>query len=351
MLSSFRQNNFSLGAAASRFSPLMAVALLIGCLSLAGCGDRALQISLVPVSHRIKPHVVRKSGQWFESNRIAIVDVSGMLLDGSTASWLGSSHNPVSDFAQTLHAIAKDSNVKAVVLRMNTPGGTVTASAIMYADLKRFEKKTHKPVVVSMMDVCASGGYYVSCAANYQMAYPTTITGSVGVIVQLFNFRHTLQYLGITAPAFASGPNKETGSPFSKMTPSQKKIIRGFVTEFFARFVHIVKTSHPNVNAKLWPMLTDGRPLTGIDAARYHMINALGGLHAAIRKAKALAGIKHATIVLYKRDGHDTGSIYARSDIGGKSAPVNMLNFNLGGAGAADLATFLHPNFLYMWEQ
>jgi protease-4 len=322
--------------------------MFVGCMSLAGCGDRALQISLVPVSPRIRPQVVHKTHQWFNCNRVAIVDVSGMLLDGSTASWLGSSHNPVSDFAQTLHSIAKDPRVKAVVLRMNTPGGTVTASTIMYNTLKRFERKTHKPVVVSMMDVCASGGYYLSCAADYQMAYPTTITGSVGVIVQLFNFRHTLQYLGVTAPAFASGPDKETGSPFSKMTPSQKKIIQGFVREFFARFVHVVKSSHPQVNPKLWPMLTDGRPLTGIDALRYHMIDALGGLHAAIRKAKALAHIKHATIVLYKRNGHDTGSIYAKSNLGGKGGNFNMVNVNLSGAA---MSTFLHPNFLYMWEQ
>ncbi len=327
---------------------LPVLALLVGCLSMAGCGDRALQISLVPVNPRVKPHVVHKSRQWFNCNRVAIVDVSGMLLDGSTASWLGSSHNPVSDFAQTLHSIAKDPRVKAVVLRMNTPGGTVTASNIMYNALKRFERKTHKPVVASMMDVCASGGYYVSCGANYQMAYPTTITGSVGVIVQLFNFRHTLQYLGVTAPAFASGPNKETGSPFSKMTPSQKKIIQGFVKEFFARFVRIVKTSHPMVKAKLWPMLTDGRPLTGIDALRYHMIDALGGLHAAIRKAKALAHIRHATVVLYKRDGRNVGSVYAKSALGAKGGNINMVNVNLSGAA---MSTFLHPDFLYMWEQ
>ena len=324
------------------------LALLAGCLSMAGCGDRALQISLVPVNPRVKPHVVHKSHQWFNCNRVAIVDVSGMLLDGSTASWLGSSHNPVSDFAQTLHSIAKDPRVKAVVLRMNTPGGTVTASNIMYDALKRFERETHKPVVASMMDVCASGGYYVSCATNYQMAYPTTITGSVGVIVQLFNFRHTLQYLGVTAPAFASGPNKETGSPFSKMTPSQKKIIQGFVKEFFARFFGIVKASHPLVKPKLWPMLTDGRPLTGIDAMRYHMIDGLGGLHAAIRKAKALAHIRHATIVLYKRHGHNVGSVYAKSDVGAKGGNFNMVNVNLSGAA---MSTFLHPNFLYMWEQ
>ena len=97
-------------------------------------------------------------------------------------------HNPVSDFRETLDAIARDPSVKAVVLRINSPGGTVTASAMMYHDVLEFKKKTGKPVVACMMDVCASGGYYLSCAADYRVAYPTTITGSIGVIIETLNF-------------------------------------------------------------------------------------------------------------------------------------------------------------------
>ncbi|MGC8625575.1 MAG: S49 family peptidase, partial [Phycisphaerae bacterium] len=232
----------------------LAGALVLALLAVSGCGDRTIQISLVPTHAGIHPRMVHQSRHWFVSNRVAIINISGMLMDGSSGGLFGGGHNPVSDLKQTLDHIAHDPRVKAVVLRMNTPGGTVTSSAMMYHEILAFKRHTHLPVIASMMDICASGGYYVSCAADYQMAYPTTITGSIGVIVQLFNFHHALHYLGIQAPVFVSGPNKDTGSPFHAMTPENRKLIQGFVTQFYARFLRIVKKTHPQVNPAHWPM-------------------------------------------------------------------------------------------------
>ncbi len=323
---------------------------MLGCalLTLAGCSDRTVQINLVPTHGGIHPRMVHKSSHWLVRNRIAIVNISGMLMDGSGGGLFGGGHNPVSDLKQTLDRIAHDPRVKAVVLRMNTPGGTVTSSAMMYNSILRFKRKTHLPVIASMMDVCASGGYYVSCAADYQMAYPTTITGSIGVIVQMFNFQQALHYLGIQAPVFVSGPNKDTGSPFHAMTPENRKIIQGFVNQFYARFLRIVKKSHLEVKAGNWPMLTDGRPVTGEDAYRDHLINALGGLEDAIQLAKKMAHIHHANVVLYRRYSQPSGSIYARSNMPAPhTQQFNLMNLNLNGA---DMSTLLHPNFFYIWQ-
>ncbi len=314
---------------------------------LGGCSDRTVQISLVPTHQNIVPHTIHQTRAWFNNNRVAIVNISGMLVD-SRGGLLTSGHNPVSDLNQTLRAIAHDPRVKAVILRLNTPGGTVTASAMMYHDIIAFKRKTHLPVIASMMDVCASGGYYVSCAADYQMAYPTTITGSIGVIVQLFNFHKSLAYLGISAPAFVSGPNKETGSPFSKMTPSQARIIQGFVRQFYARFKGIVEKTHPLVAKANWPRLTDGRPLTGQSAASYHLINSTGTLQDAIALAKKMAHIHHASVVLYGRASHGSGSIYAKAQPLKPMGNVNLVNIQLG---SAEMAAMLHPQFLYMWEE
>jgi protease-4 len=326
----------------------LAGGLVLSLLVLTGCADRTIQISLVPTHGGIHPRMVKKSTHWFVSNRIAIVNISGMLMDGSAGGLFGGGHNPVSDLKETLANIEHDPRVKAVVLRMNTPGGTVTASAMMYHELLAFKRKTHLPVIASMMDVCASGGYYVSCAADYQMAYPTTITGSIGVIVQLFNFHRTLRYLGVQAPVFVSGPNKDTASPFHAMTPENRKIIQGFVTQFYARFLNIVKHSHPDVNAADWPTLTDGRPVTGEDAFHDHLINGLGGLESAIKLAKQMAHIRHANVVLYRRDSQSSGSIYARDNMPApRGQQVNLMNLNLGGA---DMSSLLHPNFFYMWQ-
>ncbi len=324
---------------------VLAMALFLG--GLTGCANRTVQINLVPTHARVRAQLVKKSRHWFVFNRIALVNISGMIMDGRGGSLLTSGHNPVSDLQQTLDAISHDPRVKAVILRMNTPGGTVTASYMMYRAVEAFKKRTHLPVIASMMDVCASGGYYVSCAADYQMAYPTTITGSIGVIVQLFNFHRALRYLGITAPVFVSGPNKDTGSPFHRMTPSNKKLIQGFVNQFYARFKALVEKSHPRVAKADWPKLTDGRPVTGTDAARYHLINAVGGLNSAISMAKKMAHIHHANVVLYGRSSAGHGSIYARTPLSASRVQTNMVNVNLGGS----MNTMLHPHFLYMWEQ
>ena len=327
---------------------LVAGGVCFSLLVLAGCSDRTIQISLVPTHGGIHPRMVKKSSHWFVSNRIAIVNISGMLMDGSVGGLFGGGHNPVSDLQQTLTNIEHDPRVKAVVLRMNTPGGTVTSSAMMYHEILAFRRKTHLPVIASMMDVCASGGYYVSCAADYQMAYPTTITGSIGVIVQLFNFHRTLRYLGVQAPVFVSGPNKDTASPFHAMTPENKKIIQGFVTQFYARFLNIVKKSHLEVSARNWPKLTDGRPVTGEDAFHDHLINGLGGLESALKLAKKMAHIRHANVVIYKRYSQSSGSIYAHGNMPApRGQQVNLMNLNLSGA---DMSSLLHPNFFYMWQ-
>jgi protease-4 len=336
--------------AGDKFSPWLPVGggiFLMLLILLGGCSNRTVQINLVPTHQKITPHCIHTTTAWFNNNRVAIVNISGMLMD-SRGGLLTSGHNPVSDLKQTLDEIAHDPRVKAVILRLNTPGGTVTASAMMYHDILSFRRKTHLPVIASMMDVCASGGYYVSCAADYQMAYPTTITGSIGVIVQLFNFHRSLEYLGISAPAFVSGPNKETGSPFSKMTPSQARIIQGFVRQFYARFRGVVEKTHPLVAPADWPRLTDGRPLTGQRAAHYHLINSVGTLQDAIALAKRMAHIHHASVVIYSRAAHGSGSIYAKAQPIKPLGNLNLVNIQLG---SAEMAAMLHPQFLYMWEQ
>jgi len=314
----------------------------------AGCSDRTVQIDLVPSNPQIQQQTIESSGVWFNTNKIAIVTITGMIANGYESSLFSSGHNPVSDLREALDDISQDGTVKAVILRMDTPGGTVTASQMMYGDILAFKKKTHIPVIASMMDVCASGGYYVSCASDYQMAYSTTITGSIGVIVQLFNVHRLIDRWGIDAPVFVSGPNKDTGSPFQPMSDSSKALIQHFVDQFYGQFVGIVKSSHPDVNPADWKMLTDGRPITGVDAANDHLINSLGTLDDAIAQAKKMAGIQNADIVLYARDDQNAGSIYSHSQTTPAQSQNNLVNVDLSDFDASSL---LHPTFLYMWEQ
>ncbi|MDX8407968.1 MAG: S49 family peptidase, partial [Mariprofundaceae bacterium] len=143
----------------------------------------------------------------FASEKIAVIDISGLLLNAHAPQFIGQGEHSVSLLTEQLDKARRDSRVKGVVLRINSPGGTVTASEIMHDEITRFREETGKPVVASLQDVAASGGYYVACACDEILAQRSTVTGSIGVIMQLFDFTGTMAKFGVTSNAITSGPN------------------------------------------------------------------------------------------------------------------------------------------------
>jgi protease IV len=323
---------------------------------MAGCGNRTLRFDLVPTESRLTAQTIESAdADWATNDKVAMVTVSGMISNSKGSGLLSSGTNPVSDFRETLDAIAKDDSVKAVVLRINSPGGTVTGSAMMYHDLLEFKKKSHKPVVTCMMDVCASGGYYLSCASDYRIAYPTSITASIGVIVESVNVNGTLKKIGVAMEAVKSGPNKDMGSPFKPaesmdrpLTEQDRELLQNVVNQFYEGFKEVVKASPQHVKEADWGKLTDGRVVTGLDAAGYGLIDEVGDLDGAIGKAKAMANIKKAKIIMYKRNDESAGSVYASNPGNGTGqAQVNLLNLNMDLGGLIPRG---QSEFLYLWE-
>src|SRR4051812_12941895 len=171
-------------------------------LSLSGCSPSFL-ITPVQNTNAIE-EVTVEPGQGWSPKKIAIIEVEGMLINARTGAFLGPQENTVSVFKQQLTQAAEDPDVKAVVLRINSPGGTVTSTDTMYTQLKTFRSKTHKPVVASAQDVCASGAYYVACGADKIVTHPTTVIGSIGVIFQDFDVADGMAKLGIRSNAIKS---------------------------------------------------------------------------------------------------------------------------------------------------
>jgi protease-4 len=325
-------------------------------LMLAGCGNRTIRVDIVPSEQKLEQTVIETAdANWLTPDKVAMVTVSGMIANMKQGSLLTAGYNPVSDFRETLDAVAQDPSVKAIVLRINSPGGTVTASHMMYQDLLNFKKKTGKPVVTCMMDLCASGGYYLSCATDYRVAYPTTITGSIGVIVETININGTLKKIGVATEAVKSGPNKDMVSPFKRpenpeepLSERDRELLRGMVAQFYSTFKDVVKASRQRVSEADWATVTDGRVITGKDAYTFGLVDEVGDLDSAIAKAKQLAKIERAQIVVYMRKEEAKGSIYA-SGPGRNVQPqqVNMLNLNLD---LGDLVPHGGAQFLYMWR-
>ena len=133
-----------------------------------------------------------------------------------------------------------DKDVRAVVLRINSPGGGVTATDLMYGEVLRFRAQTGKPVIAAMLDVAASGGYYLACAADTIYAQPTTVTGSIGVIMMAPEFAGTMQKIGVRVNVIKSGEMKDMGSPFREMNEQDRAVLQGLIDGMYARFLDVV---------------------------------------------------------------------------------------------------------------
>ena len=324
--------------------------LVVACLSaasLAGCSPLTLTLGGTPADNQLRTAVVRSDGGAF-ADRVAIVDVSGMIYNANNTGLLGAGENPVGILSERLDEARKDSRVKAVILRVNSPGGTVTATDAMYREVLRFKKDTGKPVVALMMDVAASGGYYLSCSADEIIAYPSTVTGSIGVIFQTMSFKDGLSRIGIRTEAITSGPNKDVASPLGEMTNEHRAILKSLVSDFYARFTAVVKQTRPKIPADKFAYCTDGRVVSGTEAFTLGLVDELGDIDSAFELAKKKAGITAANLVVYHRKASYAGSVYAQSPAGPPVAAgtqINVAQINLGNGLAAESS-----GFYYLWH-
>jgi protease-4 len=182
---------------------------------------------------------------------------------------------------------AADPAVKAVVVRVNSPGGSAVASDEIYRALLEFER----PVVVSMGDVAASGGYYIACGGDYVFAHPDTLTGSIGVISQFLNAEELLDKIGVDAVVITSGPRKDIGSPFREMTEEERALWEEIIDEIYEGFVEIVAQAR-DLPLEEVRELADGSVYTGQQALALGLVDGVGTLDDAIAKAAELGGIE-----------------------------------------------------------
>ncbi len=274
-------------------------------------------------------------------NKIVIVEVEGMLLNAKTGGFLQAQENDVSLFAQQLKKAEKDPAVKAIVLRINSPGGTVSASDLMYNEVLRFKERSKKVVVASAQDIVASGAYYVACAADKIVVQPTSVIGSIGVIFNTFDLSGTLDKVGARTNVIKSGPLKDMASPFKPMDDNERAVMQGMVNEYYGLFKSIVKNNRKLDDTTL-AAVSDGRVFTGLRSVELHLADQAGLLPDAIQLAKDLSHSPGARVVLYKRPYGYSGSIYAHAQEEPPKTNVTELNLLP--------RTFLPTGFYYLWN-
>lgn len=273
--------------------PRRCAVILASCL--AACSP-TVNVNLGGPERELREQTVLSPGP---SAKVALIEVTGLIADARRPTLLGRGENPVDEAVKRLDKAANDPAVRAVVIRINSPGGTVTGSATLYDEIRRFRDTTGKPVVASMGEVAASGGYYIALAADAIVAQPTTLTASVGVIIPTINVSEGLGMIGVRSRALTSGPNKDLANPLEPPRERHYAILQSVVDDFYLSFRRRVVERRPRLPADRLDELTDGRVLTGAAARDAGMVDQLGGVREAFDLAKSLAGVPTARLVTY----------------------------------------------------
>ncbi|MEK6674762.1 MAG: signal peptide peptidase SppA, partial [Planctomycetota bacterium] len=315
----------------------------IAMLACSGCFPSGLLITPVSTRRNLVESEVGRDPGWAR-DKIVVVDVSGLLMNARKPQFLSDGEHPVSLFTEQLDKARKDSAVKAVILRINSPGGTVTASDLMYDEIKNFQRETGKPVIALMMDVAASGGYYVACACDEIVAQPMTITGSIGVIMQMFDVSGTLNLVGVKTDAITSGPNKDAGSPLRTMTAPERELFQAIVNQMYDRFVQVVVAGRPKLDEASVRKLADGRVYLAGQALETGLVDRIATMRETVEATKRRIGADRIRLVTYHRPLDYRPNYYA------SAPPTTGGDINWIKLQAPSILPNDSPQFLFLWR-
>jgi protease-4 len=299
---------------------------IVGILLVLTAGCITVKVSLFEEPGPFKEKTVSGYGR----DKVLLLDISGVILEGPhrILGLLKGVTSPAR-VKEELEKAAKDRRIKAVVIKINSPGGTVAASDVILHDLLAFKAERGVPVVVCLQGLATSGGYYVAQAGDTIIAYPTCITGSIGVLAMKLNLRGLMDKVGVDEDMVKSGRWKDFWSPFRPASPKEKEMMQQVIDQFYRGFVDVVATGR-NLSLKEARQAADGRIFTADQARDLKLVDQLGYLDDALDLAKTKAGLpKEARVVRYHRPGSYKPTIYSR---------LPDLDLEMAG-----------PQFLYIW--
>jgi len=293
---------------------------LVFALGVAGCS--VVSVDLTP---RVRP-LVEETVEGHGDAKIVLIELAGLISDAESSPILSLGNAPARvpllvRLREELTKASDDAKVRALVLRINSPGGTV-------------------PIVAVFMDVAASGGYYAALAADVIVAHPTTVTGSIGTIMITVNAQGLMDKLGLAAVTVKSGEHKDMGSPFRTLTADERQIFQSVINDLHGQFVKLV-AERRKLPRETAARLADGRIYTAEQALQLKLIDAVGYMPDALARARSAAGLEEARVVVYKRPRQYRATYYATAEAQGSAMEAALAP--LAGMGASG------PRFLYLW--
>jgi len=320
-----------------RLRLFLALAALL--LVLPGCAPK-LKIFAAPTTEPLKEYVIEGDGE----GKLAMIYLKGFLSSQPKQGLIRPTPSQVQELVSALRLAEMDDEVRGVVIAIDSPGGTTTASDILYHEISSFKQRSGKKVVAAMFDVAASGGYYAALPADWIMAHPTTITGSVGVIFMRPKLHGLLDKVGVDVEVSKSGRDKDMGSPFRPTTAEEVALFQGIIDDYAARF-HMLVAKHRKLSDNNMEVVKTARVFTANQAKAIGLIDQIGYIQDSFAKAKQLSGLPaNAKVIAYRRDTYPNDNPY------NSMTATDVQKLNLLGV---DASMIMPPKagFYYVWPQ
>jgi len=274
--------------------------------------------------------------------KIAMLDFEGVITESVERSPFGSAKpSLVSTTREALDHASADSSVAGLLLRIRSPGGTVSASETLYYQIERWKEETGKPVVAYFQGLAASGGYYIAMSADEVVSHPTAITGSIGVVMSGVNVSGLMERFGIADQTFTSGAFKDAGSPLRPMRPGERAYFDAVIDDLYARFKEVVVAGRPELTPEAIAPLADGRIFTARQALDHGLVDSIGHIDAAVEALEKRIGADSSRVVVYHRPGEFRDNVYTRSG----APPVQVVDIDVLSIERRQL----EPGFYYLW--
>lgn len=278
-----------------------------------------------------------------EKEKILLLDISGMIGAPIRPGLFDREGDKMSQVYLRLKKASEDKMVKGVIVRLDTPGGEVTASDIIYHEILNFKRRTGIPVLALMMGLTASGGYYIASACDHLIAHPSTLTGSIGVISLFPNLEGLFEKVGIQVQVIKSGDLKDSGSAFRKMTDQEREVFQQIVQEYHQNFQDVVYENRKELLSMAdLTKIADGRVMTASQALEAKLIDEIGYFDRALEVILDLAGLRAANVVSYTYYPKKKTNIYAMG-LDSNLPALESLSFR-------EIVQSLKSGFYYLWH-
>jgi protease-4 len=315
------------------------LAVLFAAILAYGCAGP--RVTLFPdAADPLREFTLSGKGQ----GKLLVISVKGIIDDEPKRRLIRTEPSAVEEVVSQLRLAEEDNEIKAVIFKIDSPGGTATASDLLYHEITGYKERSGVTIFAVLMNLAASGGYYIALPADRIFAHPTTVTGSVGVVFMRPKLSGLMEKIGVAVKVSKSGKNKDMGSPFRPETEEEENILQDLTDRLAVQFVEKVKMHRP-VDDPALSQIATARIYLAEDARALGLVDEIGYLSDALDAAKTHAGLAHdARVIVYRRSEYANDTIYnpATSRRHGPDAP--KLEIALPGA-----PTEVRTGFYYLW--